>query len=81
MDLYDKCGYCSTVTKLKVKCPCGVGWCSEQCKKNDYVYHLKDCDRMEEDEPLPTQTKESCSGHRGLRNLGNTCYMSSGLQC
>ena len=24
MDLYDKCGYCSTVTKLKVKCPCGV---------------------------------------------------------
>ena len=50
MKSYQKCGYCNNTTKVKFKCPCGAYWCSEECKNKDYVYHIKECDRMFEGE-------------------------------
>jgi len=44
-------------------------------------YHRKNCKRAgeEEDEKLNLASKTSKLGLCGLQNLGNTCFMNSGL--
>lgn len=38
-------------------------------------YHLRECEKPE----FPKKEESSRMGKVGLKNLGNTCYMNSGL--
>jgi len=49
--------------------------------KDDLKFHYKDCTKAGEDvsEDLLKINENSVKGICGLRNLGNTCFMNSGL--
>jgi len=67
---------------LPVKCICKeVAYCKKSCYERDMDYHRKNCKRAgeEEDEKLNLASKTSKLGLCGLQNLGNTCFMNSGL--
>jgi len=57
-----------------------VQYCDRSCQESHWPYHKRDCKKWAQmDEklfsiPVPT-------GHVGLHNLGNTCFMASSLQC
>ena len=79
---------CSRTTILTYYCECQKKfYCSSICKEQDKRFHEDECQyslsnyfiSMSQQICRPF-TKEHL-GTKGIRNIGNTCYMSTALQC
>ncbi|OMJ93584.1 hypothetical protein SteCoe_3422 [Stentor coeruleus] len=72
----EMCEKCHKFSNKGRRCKCGrYNYCNDFCEKNDSFH---DCRKKTMNN---TQNSTSCMGRVGLQNLGNTCYMNSGLQC
>ena len=77
-----KCDNCYQYGSLALACHCKeVFYCSLKCLRNDEHYHFKKCKAKHDEALAYKETDKSVMGGAGLHNLGNSCYMNSGLQC
>ena len=81
---YGKCEYCYSHKPLVVQCRCEeVQYCSDECLKKDERFHIDKCNApvdVGNDTPFEKKSRARM-GLTGLQNLGNTCFMSSSIQC
>eukprot|EP01138_Halocafeteria_seosinensis_P000635 gb/GECG01000650.1/.p1 GENE.gb/GECG01000650.1/~~gb/GECG01000650.1/.p1 ORF type:complete len:554 (+),score=59.68 gb/GECG01000650.1/:1-1662(+) len=57
-------------------------YCSRQCQEAHWPFHKQKCIAGGAEQPGPfTAERITETNMVGLHNLGNTCYLSSGLQC
>ena len=76
------CACCQKRLKLFYVCSCQKQWyCSKRCQNKDFKNHYTSCEtNCLEISPIKENifsVKAKC----GLKNLGNTCYMNTAIQC
>ena len=80
-----KCNYCQAQGQLGISCHClRVFYCSADCQTADSPFHEKRCQGLEIIEKWDQACQPSINarmGLTGIRNLNNSCYLSSSLQC
>lgn len=80
-----KCNYCQEQGTLSFSCHCmRVFYCSADCQTKDSALHEKRCQGNEIIEKWDQACHPSLNarmGLTGIRNLNNSCYLSSSLQC
>lgn len=70
-----KCEFCGGTENLQSCSKCKkVKYCGTACQINDLKFHKSKCSTQPVNLPITR-------GRTGLQNLGNTCFMNSGLQC
>lgn len=89
--LCERCGYipCTNRGLFTIFCKCGNKvYCSYKCKNDDIICHEEEChflllDYFTEINENPDNqiTENSLIGIKGIRNIGNTCYMNTAIQC
>ena len=73
----EMCEYCRKQTYGGQRCQCKkYYYCNDMCEERDRNFHY--CRTTKK---IYNLTQASCLGKVGLQNMGNTCYMNSGLQC
>ena len=85
MAIYAKCSHCLEFDKLTYNCQCHkVNYCSKECQLDDLKFHEEKCQGLEVIEKWDQScipNKDARLGLTGIRNLNNSCYLSSSLQC
>ena len=86
LDNINLCFCCQKSASNRCKGCSFVYYCSHECQFSHWKYHKTWCKLAAENRGLePVQIKSVVptgrKGKTGLVNLGNSCYMNSGLQC
>jgi hypothetical protein len=83
-----KCNWCEDIMKLNYSCLCKevllyvkkASYCCSSCQENDKRFHIEKCKSYNGKTSI-FMSSLSKNGIVGLKNLGNTCYMNTALQC
>ena len=88
-------GGCRNKGIMTKSCDCGQKYyCSEKCKNNHKKYHEEECSNLllkyfidvNENKNINLNNNNKIYGEyflgiKGIKNIGNTCYMNTALQC
>ena len=76
------CSYCQKNEKLIYSCSCNKKYyCSKKCQNRHFPKHYPECSNICLEPSFDKKNIFSVESICGLKNLGNTCYMNTALQC